>query len=247
MKNNLVIYTPRTGSTVLTEILSVSGNCTNYNEGIVDCCEGVDVDLFKEPLHKLIARYVILNERHDFKPYHSEKQKRIDYLKRSNGWSIKETSTPFLTNNDFVKYCCNSENVNVYMVYRRDLTAQLISFFNMVGRNKAIYTNNSDSTPERKIDDKIIYNKTNTLIQCLVYWRLLYELYKDKVTLVCYEDVIKPMDFTSLGIEKTVVERYNMMDNHMIPTPYNDFDQSNPKWLSVVDTIKSVEWITNTL
>lgn len=154
----------------------------------------------------------------------------------------------FLTNVDFVDYCCNSKDINVYMVYRKDIVSQFRSFVNMSGKLKPIYTT-ADRGLQRSsvVSDNTIAAKLPVLVESLVYWRLLYERFKDKVTLVCYEDVIKPMDFSQVGIEKDVVNNYNMRDNHIIPTPFEYVDRTDDKWMSAINTMSGLKWITNTL
>jgi LPS sulfotransferase NodH len=259
MKNNLVIYTPRTGSTFLTEILAASTGTVNLNESIVDSCVSAfnRQEVFSNPyyaayrpsLQALINKEFSEGGTRSFKPYADAKQLRINLLKQTSMWTVKETSSPFQNNFEFVKYCCNSDDVNVYMVYRKDIVSQFISFIHMVN-NKSIFTQSDIGNSELKpgnITDRTIAAKTPVFVDMLVYWRLLYEMFKDKVTLVNYEDVIKTMDFSSLGIDKDVVEKYNMRDNHIVPTPYKYGDMNSPTWHAAINTIESVKWVTNTL
>ncbi len=245
-RSNLILYTPRTGSTILAEILSASSEGTNYNEGIVDSYKHHQA--FRQSLQRYIIEEVVHNNKYNFVPYHIEKQKRIDILKSSSNWTVKETCMAFLTNVDFIKYCCDSKDINVYMVYRKDVVAQFRSFVNMSGKLKPIYRV-ADRGLQRSctVSDKTIATKLPVLVESLIYWRLLYEKFKGSVTLVCYDDVIKPMNFSNLGIDKSVVDNYNLRDNHIIPTPFEYVDRTDDKWLSAINTMSDLKWITNTL
>ncbi|MDC3266357.1 hypothetical protein OAU13_00360 [bacterium] len=242
--NNLILYTARTGSTILAEILSASSGGINLNEGIVDGCDKLDV--FRPSLQQYIIPEIVDHGQYNFKRYHAEKQKRIDFLKSINNWTIKETCLAFFTNMEFVEYCCNNDNVNVYMIYRKDIVAQYRSFVNM-SKRKSIYTVNDRDALPGIVSDQTILGKTPVFASTLMYWRLLYEMFKSKVTLVCYEEVIRPMDFSSLGIDKSVVDNYNLRDNHIIPTPFEYVDRTDDKWLSAVNAVSGLRWITNTL
>jgi hypothetical protein len=258
MSSNLILYTPRTGSTFFSEIISVSSGCINLSEGLVDSCVSPfnsnqldstnQWDAFKPSLQQYIFNEVIQNGRYNFVPYHKEKQKRIDILKSRDNWTIKETCSTFLTNIDFIQYCCNSTNVNVYMMYRRDVISQFRSLMNM-SKRKSVYTSDevNIAPPNEPVSDETILGKTPMFAASLVYWRMLYERFRSKVTLVCYEDVIKPMNFSSLGISDDVVKTYNMRYNHLIPTPFEYVDRTDPTWKSAVNAISDLRWITNTL
>jgi hypothetical protein len=257
-KNNLIIYTPRTGSTILGEILSFSTGGLNLNEGIVDSLinnynsswvpSNPNLQIFIPSLQAINGsemRRNVLN----FNVFHNEKQKRIEKLKQLSNWTIKETCTPHMYNFDFIRECCESKNVNVFMVYRRDLVAQHISFMNVAaGRRKSIYANNEIKVSyTAEFDKKTIMPKTHLLIDCITRWRLFYEMFKDKVTLVCFEDIIQPMNFSSIGIDDSVVKQYNMKYNHLIPTPDNFYDDSDKVWQDAWDLMLRVKWTTNTL
>lgn len=254
--NNLIIYTPRTGSTILAEILSASSGCVNLNEGIVDSCvspfnkeqmlKDNEWKEFVPSLQHILKTTVINNQTYDFSVYHKAKQKRIDILKNKLNWTVKETCVPTLTNIDFIKHCCDNQ-VNVYMVYRKNIVDQFISFVNIVGSGQSIFTSRDNTKQRISIRNDVIEAKTLPFINSLIYWRLLYEMFQTKVKLVCYEDVIKPMNFLSLGVDECVVKKYNLRDNHLIPTPFNIIEDSNPKWLAAIDTVREFSWVTNTL
>lgn len=257
LKNNLIIYTPRTGSTFLAEIIAASTGTVNLNETIVDSCisrfnrEEVLTNpyyaAYRPSLQRFIDKEFSEGGSRSFKPYAMAKKARINLLKQTKGWTLKETSSPFLTNFDFVKECCESNDTNVYMVYRRDLVAQFISFVNMAGRGKSIFVPDDLVDYNHKVNENTVAAKTPMFIDMIIYWKLLYERFKDNVILVNYEDVIKSKDFSSLGIDKDVVEKYDMRDNHIIPTPFNYVDRSNPKWQAAIDTVESIGWVTDTL
>lgn len=258
IENNLIIYTPRSGSTFLAEIIASSTETINLNETIVDSCmsrfnkkQVLDNPRYWLPYMPSLQRFIDKEFSEggsgSFRPYTNAKKARIDMVRQTKGWTVKETAHPLLSNYNFIKECCESRDTNVYMVYRQDLVSQFISFINMAGRSRSIYMVGDEPNYEHKVTERVLMSKLPVFVDTIVHWRLLYEMFKRHVVLVNYESVIQKKDFSSLGIEKDVVERYDMRDNHIIPTPYNYVDKSNPKWQEAIDTIESMSWVTNTL
>lgn len=243
--NNLIIFTPRTGSTILGELLAVSGCGVNMNEALNEIPKLLAVD----PTIKNGEAVINMQTKDAYDQFHTLKQRRIEKLKSVNDWTIKEICDSYFASHhiDFVRYCCAAPNTNVYMTYRKDIVSQFISYLNMVARKQSVYRINDRVNEGSILSYDTVIKKANSFVNNLIYWRLIYELFKDNVILVCYEDVIKPMSFTSIGIDTTVVNNYQMRDNRLIPTPYNSIDKDNPAWIDAIRYVRASSWITNTL
>lgn len=258
LKSNLILYTPRTGSTILGEMLSFSAGGLNLNEGLVDSVFNGPESLYNRELltNPNLSIFLKSLRRHPGTDmtgspiaYHSDKQERINILKNIDNWTIKEVTDPQFTNIDFIRYCCDLENVNVYMTFRRNIADQFLSYINMVVRGQSMFTNKTkvNSAIMPHLDERLLIGKTRFFMNNLIYWRLIYEMFKTKVTLVCYEDIIKPMNFTSIGIDDSVVKTYNMRDTHIIPTPSTIIDSNDPQIKVALNEVKRMEWIVKTL
>lgn len=247
--SNLILFTPRSGSTILCELLSYSQNTINLGEGIHSIIRGYNYNtkLSQETnLYKEFSKFSLTGNFHnlktrgsDHKGFDSNQQKRINLLKASNfNWTAKCNMEKFLINIDFIDYCVDN-GVNVYITHRRNILDQFISHINTRYRGELdqggptdkgyIFTKQDIDTATsatRRYSELIVpfswlYRYTDIFLNQLLMWRALYERYKDKIIVVSYEDNIKPMDLTKFGITDDFIKKYHTNVNHLKPTPSN--------------------------
>lgn len=165
---------------------------------------------------------------------HRKRRERLkDFIDR--GWSAKLHVTPaLLDSRDFLEYCIQHPNINVWLTHRRNLSDQFLSFVNAGYRQSAlkglrdegggfVFTNKT-TFPEY---DVINWGRADmlgalmNLTPQIVMWRNIYDVYGKYIKVVNYEDHIKPTNLSEFGISSKEVEIYNTRDKHFIPTPKN--------------------------
>lgn len=240
--NHLVIAASRSGGTLLTDILSYTHNTLNLGECLHSLTRQYNhnnhlivnddhlKDLALSNLSDKYYNYNIKTRNVDYMGFFQGKQERINRVKGlSSPWTIKEQTERQTLDLDFIDYCC--DNADVYITHRKDITSQYVSFLNAKYKSEIlkypdpafIYTNNDSFVRpnEMKVGFSWLHMYTNVFICQLLAWRSLYDRYKSKAKIVSYEDNIKPMDFQSIGIEPSIIEKYKNEKQHLVPTPYN--------------------------
>jgi hypothetical protein len=158
------------------------------------------------------------------------KSKRLELIKQTSiPWTAKENTEKQTIDFDFVDYCINNKNINVYMTHRENIVDQFISTINARYRTEIaksgtfIYTNQQTQRPYETMEVKFswLYLYLNVFIDQLLMWRFLYDKYKPHIKLVSYEKEIKPMKFENIGISSSIVDKYKKETQYLVPTPYN--------------------------
>lgn len=243
MANNLILFTNRSGSTVLCDILSYANDTVNLGEGLQSVARSYN---FNKEYHRETDLYKLFSQKHISSIYHNpatrgsdhvgyfaEKDKRTSILKTtSTPWTVKENTDKQLMDINFIDYCCKNVNTNVYLTHRKNIVDQFVSKINARYRSEIlkqklgtefIYTNN-DVPPiynEMKINFHWLYMYTNVFIGQLMMWRIVYEMFRPHLQIVSYDNHIKPMNFEQFGISKETVEAYKSENQHLVPTPFN--------------------------
>lgn len=240
--NNLILFTNRSGSTVLCDLLAYANDTVNLGEGLHSLVRDYNYNSEKNKdtyLYKAFKSYNITSSHHNAVTrgsnhieFFKDKQRRIDMLRKTPlQWTVKENTEKQLMDINFIDYCCKSKFVNVYMTHRANIIDQFVSFINAryraeIARHKGshfIFTNNDEyqSYDNMSIQFNWLHMYTNVFIEQLMMWRLIYDKFKPHVRVVSYESHTKPMNFEHIGISKDVVEKYKQETNHLIPTPHN--------------------------
>jgi hypothetical protein len=226
MKSNLIIYTPRSGSMLLGEIISFHTKTKNIREGWI-------VDRTQPDVSRISHNAFLSSDTNVLLKFLNEHTKRRELLKRlikSRAWTAKMHVTHSLTNSKtFLEECLENPNVNVWMTHRVNIVNQFLSLINagyrqavLKGEGGDFIFSNHTKVPVYDVIDfprHQIFNTLITFIYQLVMWRNVYDMYGDRVKLVNYEKHIKPLDLEGFGIGKDVIDGYFMTENHLIPTP----------------------------
>ncbi|MDC3266425.1 hypothetical protein OAU13_00700 [bacterium] len=239
--SNLVLFTNRSGSTFLADILAYNDKSINLGEGLHSIARDYnynaegnrDTDLYKDFSKESITRrfHSMETRGSDYIGFFKAKQKRIQLLEHTDQqWTVKENLEKLTIDWRFI-HNCTAEGVNVYLTHRRDIEAQFISKINaryrleiakQEGDSQFIYTNNSmhEEYDEMRINFRWLHMYVNVFLEQLMLWRIVYETCPD-INIVSYEDEIKPMRLERLGISKGTVENYKSEQQHLVPTPHN--------------------------
>jgi len=239
--SNLILFTNRSGSTLLADILAYNDVSINLGEGLHSTAREYNYNVdgnTQSELYKTFSKTNVTSLYHNTKTRGSDhigffkaKEERIKILKKTNcQWTVKENIERQTISIDFINYCINN-GVNVYLTHRQDIVAQFISKINAryrseiakMGSSEFIYTNQDHyiNYSEMKISFSWLYLYLNVFIGQLMLWRILYEKYKHQIKVVSYENQIKPMNFKSIGISEDTVNNYNKEQKHLVPTPIN--------------------------
>ncbi len=243
--NNLILFTNRSGSTLLTDIIAYNSGSVNLGEGLHSLARNYNynTDSNRETfLYKTFSSSSITGTYHNMSSrgsdhigYFAAKQKRIELLKDTGiSWTVKENLEKQTMDFNFIKHCADN-GVNIYLTHRADVVGQFISKINARYRTEIakfsgsesqfIYTNKDQYRHYDQITVNFtwLHMYTNVFIEQLLMWRVVYEILKNykNFKLVSYEKQIKPMVFSDIGINSNVVERYKNETKHLVPTPNN--------------------------
>ena len=239
--SNIVLFTNRSGSTLLADILAYNDGSINLGEGLHSMARDYNYNKAgnrETALYKKFSEGSLTVNHHNVRTRGSDhigffiaKQQRIDLLKNTKEqWTVKENLEKLTIDWKFIRHSADN-GINVYLSHRRDVVAQFISKINAryrleVARQKNgspfIFTNNStfEHYDEMKINFNWLHMYVNVFLEQLMMWRVVYETFPN-INVVSYEDVIQPMNFESLGISNATTEKYKTLTQHLIPTPFN--------------------------
>ena len=242
--SNLILFTNRSGSTILTDLISYSQGTVNLGEGLHSLVREYNYNsdalrqskLYDQFSSSLTARYH--NEKtkgSDHIGFFKAKSKRIEILKQSNeSWTIKENLEKQTIDFSFIQDCIDS-GVNVYLTHRKNLMEQFISKIN--ARYRLEISNLRPNTQSSQFiftneDSYVRYDTmhipfswlnmyTQVFIGQLFMWRVIYDRFKNDIKLVSYEDNIKPLQLEKFGITQQHIQQYQKEKVHLVPTPHN--------------------------
>lgn len=242
--SNLVLFTNRSGSTILADLLAYQDGSINLGEGLHSIARDYnynkagnkDTDLYREFSESSLTRdhHNISTRGSNHIGFFRAKAQRIQLLKDTRyQWTVKENLEKLTIDVPFIQYCC-SNYVDVYITYRYDIVAQFISNINARYRSEIlkldnggqfIYTNNDIQTPyqqygEMRIKFHWLHMYVNVFLEQLMMWRIIYEKFKQHIKVINYEDEIQPMNFHDYISNDTVVW-YKQEKQHLVQTPYN--------------------------
>lgn len=240
--NNLILSTNRSGSTILSDIISYADGSINLGEVhslsrpyIFNTERSKQSNLYKEFTGvNLQAKYYTLASRgQDYIGFFKALAKRLEVLKQaSESWTAKCIIEKKVLDVTFVDYCVDN-NMNIFMTHRKDIVGQYISFINARYRQEVsrqhsshgdfIYTNKTDFFKYKHMEVNWfwLHMYTDIFLEQLILWRMIYDKHKSSIKIISYEDHIKKMDFTTIGITEETVNKYRKESQHLVPTPYN--------------------------
>lgn len=251
----------RSGSTIFSDLKAFSVGGCNLGEGLTSRVRDYNyskkiyknTDFYKSFIPNLQAKHYGQTGMFGGQvAFFEEKNKRATTLFNNleYDWVIKEMVDKHLIDLNIIRRFIDTNYVNVYMVYRRDVRAQFLSFINGYYRGKLNKQHNGGFIFQEKeeyfnydrieIDVETLFNQVNRFLNSLIYWRSCYEIFRDDIVLVNYEDHIKPMKLRKFGITDRDIREYNNLSGHLVKTPKNveevylTNDTSQKKWQDVL-------------
>jgi len=240
---HLIVCTFRSGSTIVATLLEQA-------TGIEDLGEYV----FNGP-NKVVSlmKYTYTPYSKDLLEFERLRKERIEYLKHKESWIARNPVVAGGTNKELIDFCVDREDTQLIFVYRRNMINQYLSDVNNAYRsflnkgpknkfynNEAVEKIESIDIPQTKLKDWAF-----STLQKVETWRFLYEQYKDKCKLVCYEDHIETLKLDHVGITQDVVRNYYNKEQHLVKTPHicKNFKHDNIQ--NYVDFFESYKYITD--
>jgi len=231
MTRHLVMFTPRTGSTFLSEVIAHQYGFHQYGES------------WHMPWHgkyKLINDISMLAQREYFIDSFSntidfltELDNRCDHLTNTENWVAKASVAFGVKIRPFIDHLIASGNTTIWLPYRKDIHKQFLSHINAIYRIKVLKETGFihrkigrhpySKYTEINMSAEDVISKLKIMIMLLSCWRNVYDAYKDKVTLVCYEDHIITNDLSKFGIDNESIKTYNAGKLSLMPTPHNAY------------------------
>ena len=232
MKPIIIVTTPRTGSTVVCEILGnllmQHNGCKNtlyeyFDVSTAFKCEYMtkdnivyikdytrfkgNVKWYKSQLDHVISQIVRLNGEYNY---------LMKYMPSVTQYSVAEIIDTFIM-----------ENYDIVYLERKDKLRQLISYLGVTQSSIPHYTNKSDFpfySKDKSVDRKIIYNHLESELFIKNYQK--YKQFKDthisKYPVIYYEDFLQQGadDNALIKILQLPIDTYKPTDVTTIITPY---------------------------
>lgn len=236
MSNNMnkfvVVSTVRTGSTLLTHLLTEQYNCHNFGEDWKVKSADLPKDTYNKSI-KLFYSKVAPGSLEKLFEAGEEQKKRLEIIlnETEGSWVLKLVAGFASGNHNFISRCIADPNVKVIFTHRRDIVKQFTSMINAYYRRDVLkydgggweFKNNTVHQPYSRIDfsENQLVNQAMIFCKRLIEWRAVFEIYKNNITVISYEDNIVPLKLDSLGITNETIEKYNTRDDHIVPTPHN--------------------------
>lgn len=245
MARHLIVFTARTGSTLLSELISSTTASPNYGEGWKLGPGQQDITHMFDMAHQARDPIALNN-------YINQYRLRGSSLLKQSNWVAKLNAYPAST------YCNNiidsviGSGGKVWLTYRSNIHHQFLSFVNALYRqslknpNSFLFTNNCDPLFYERIDlpQERLYNTLTIFLQTLISWRLLFDKYKHKVNLVNYEENLygdggtTSINLTKFGITDENVLAYFDQKTHLVRTPFNSrLFLNNDAWESCIEVL----------
>lgn len=246
--NTLVIFSPRTGSTILNELLAFQQQNVDLDEFLSSSIrlgtQGVFVNNIPTDILDEVRR---LNSR--YKGYTPHK---TNFLPKINEYGYNWSAKCYAYNKDTVKYIIetvvNSET-ELFFTRRNSLKQQCWSAIMAEVREEEIKNTdtwslhsshvhtNKHKYPEIKLTQLDIRKAARTIKSIILSTNMVEELYKEfGGNMMVYEETIKLGDFSLAGISDESIQKYNALRVRMIKP-----DQILPeKYFSNYDEIDSL-------
>lgn len=249
MARNLILFTPRTGSMYLSELLGHTTNSKSYVEHWI-------TSPGQEDISHLYYTARITGDINLLYKFCGEMQKRIEFLNKKNDWVAKLAAIhagSFCSK--FVDRHVHSEDTTVWLTHRANVVDQFLSFLNAAYRQQQLkeypggfsYNKRTEANISNYeyVDwsDQQVARLVISFLPMLMHWRQIYERYKGRVNIVSYDENIMTNDFTKFGISDDAVKSYYRSSEHptLVPTPYNRPLSNQKVWSQCVDILRAHE------
>lgn len=234
--NNLILFTNRSGSTILTDLISYSQGTINLGEGLHSLARQYNYnndiqrqsELYKQfSSTSITARYHNeITNGFDHIGFFRAKSKRIEILKQSNeSWTAKEQLERQTIDFSFIQYCIDS-GVNVYMTHRKNIIEQFISKVNARYRiqQDKDYRKFPDHRPNVRTSSFIFTNEDNCMKYDTMYvpfdWLHMYtmifigQLFMWRVIYDRFKPNIKVVSYED-NIKPLQLEKFGITQHHI--------------------------------
>lgn len=238
----VIVGLPRTGTTILNSLI-------HHQYGGWDLGEKWNIDESTPDLNNIqIKSNLPLLIR--------EQRNRLSILRNSidKNWIVKMWTDHAIFQKEILCEMMIESDIKFLMTQRKNIQEHFNSWLNayyrtIVYKSLAYESFNLNNRNDYKYDtinisapDLISY--TNYFLSSLKEWRLTYELFKEKVILISYEDEIKKMNLSKIEITEHTVNDYNKKEEHYIPTPYNCTNVSQRKlYEESLDLLKNYQYL----
>ena len=239
----LIVCTFRSGSTILATLMQEATQLEDLGEYVFNGPGKV----------QSLMGYTLTPDSGDLVKYEKFRKERIKYLKHRGNWIVRNPVVAGGTNKELIDFCANRVDTQLIFLYRRSMIDQYISDVNNAYRSML------NRAPKNKFYNNEAPHKFDTIdlpgarlkewafstLQKVDTWRMLYEQYKTRCKLVCYEDHIETLKLDHVGITKEVIDRYYSKDQHLIKTPHICTNFKHDNFQNYVDFFESYKYITD--
>lgn len=267
MTNTLVVYTPRSGSSILNDLLAFKYGNINLDEITFSVVRGKFLDRLPQDIKE---KAITLNREYVETAPESESQlaqgtqitnylKRVEYVKSLTnlGISIKEWANGKFPAHKYIEWCIDN-NYEIYFLYRGSFEAQVYSLMCSALRNSQYskqmrgkitrYDSVSHAYLQFKNGDRVelkpAYIKTETIVQCIsttisnIYaWTSYHSKYSKYGVTMKFEDTVEKHDFSKAGIPPEMYYKYNNTPDPVVEFEKNPIGKYIGNWSEAKDYI----------
>jgi len=237
--NSLILFTPRTGSSILADLLAFKYGAWNVDEILA---HQVRPQILKKLPPEIIAKIKqgSFNAREriqDKRPeefYYAMSNEIlrsfafVKELMKENDVVIKCYTYPAALPQKVIQFAIENK-FEIYFLYRKNKEEQLRSIVTAMIKEKHgnqkpwsghIYTNTSepiDIAPQ-VYNEKLMHNMAFQIGTSIHTWYCLNQAYKHHGITMCYEDTIAKGDFTTASISNDLFMQYQQQNEFLVPT-----------------------------
>jgi len=268
LSNTLVVYTPRSGSTILNDLLAFKYNNLNLDEMTFSVVRGKFLDRLPPDIREkaiTLNREYVHNETTGQPPsvHIDDYNRRVEYVKSltDKGVSVKEWANGKYPCHKYIEWCIDN-NYEIYFLYRRNFEAQVYSLVCSSLRNSIYskqmkgkitkYDSVSHAYVQFKDDEQIklrpcyinkerIIDCVNTVMHNIYAWTSYHLLYSKYGKTLQFEDSIERHDFSQAGISPEMYYKYNSSPHPVVEFEKNPIGKYIGNWHEAKDYIKLYE------
>lgn len=259
MANALIIFTPRSGSTIVSDLLSFKYNGVNLDE----IFQGTVREPLKTKLPQDIRKLIEINKINERRRQQSRKDQRDKY--NLQNFTIHETCLAL------VKHCITKyptiiklyptyksfpgkalvewaidNNFEVYFTTRRNYEDQLYSYLLALQKARSFKEDvdqaflNTNSSKERKFEPIAIpppkvFDSLMTMYNIQMHWYAMSKMYGNYGKVIYYEDHLAEGRFHEIGVDQEMYNNYIKQELFLRPSPAYTVGEEILNWPDIIE------------
>ena len=239
MANSLIFFTPRTGSSILADLLAFKYAAWNLDEilshqvrpQIINKLPTSVIDRIKGGRFNARERYKGKSSDSFYQLMCGEVLRSINFVKQlsnENDIVIKCYTYPAALPRRVIELAIDN-NFEIYFLHRSNIEEQMYSIAAAVLKEKHnkttpwsahVHTNKTQlpNTPPQVYSKKQMHTMAYQIGIAIHTWNTLQKVYGHYGVTACYEDTIAKNDFSFAKISDSIIDQYKLQSEYLVPT-----------------------------